>query len=115
MNVVELLICVFIVLSIFIISSNNIFKLLDLDFSYYFFETAVYSGLWKGNFAKTYSENSCFIERNNSSVNFKSACVRELNGLQVVSFQSARSNTYRLKNSLEITIEPILFEVSKGR
>lgn len=110
-NMVELITCIFLIFALGLFTSVKIFKVIDFDFSYYFFETAVYSGLWKGSFEKNYTQESCIIRKNSNLVKFRTTSTPELKGLQVVSFQSVRSNTYYLENSMEVTIEPILFEV----
>ncbi|MEM5872117.1 MAG: hypothetical protein QW051_04555 [Candidatus Aenigmatarchaeota archaeon] len=115
MTSIELLVCIFIIISIIFSVSVSLFKLIDFDFSYYYFETAVYSGMWRGKLAKSYTENICIVQKDNTLKEYRSFFENELKDLQVISFHSAKSGTYNLKNSTKITVEPILFEVSKGR
>jgi len=115
MTSVELLVCIFIIIFVVLSVSVNVLKLIDFDFSYYYFETAVYSGLWKGEFVKSYNENTCVVQKKDIFTEYKRASENDIKGLQVISFHSAKSGTYHLKNSNKITIEPILFEVSKER
>lgn len=114
MTIVELLISISIIIFLTFSVSANVSKLIDFGFSYYYFEAAVYSGMWKGQFTKDYVENTCIVQNGNFR-EYRNIGEGTLKGLQVNSFYWARSGTYELVKSDKITIEPILFEVSKGR
>lgn len=114
MTIVELLISISIIIFLTFSVSVNVSKLIDFGFSYYYFEAAVYSGMWKGRFMKDYVENTCIVQ-NDDFREYRNIGDGTLKGLQVISFRSAKSGTYHLKNSNKITIEPIIFEVSKER
>ncbi|MFN3692389.1 MAG: hypothetical protein ACK4R7_05815 [Fervidobacterium sp.] len=107
MSTLELLITLIVFTFIIYSVCVNFHKLLDLDFSYYYFETAVYSGLWKGYSVKEYDGGMCNIMFLGYNYYFKRFSDNSLNKLSVKSFENAKSGTY--KNS--ITIEPIFFEV----
>lgn len=107
MSTLEILITVLIFTVIIYIACVNFYKLLDFDFTYYYFETAVYSGLWKGYSQKEYIGDSCNITFLKNNYYIKRQSEESLNKLLVKSFENAKSGTY--KNF--ITIEPIFFKV----
>ncbi|MCX7654573.1 MAG: hypothetical protein N2Z58_07865 [Fervidobacterium sp.] len=114
--IVELLTCLTIIICIVLIVSVNLFNITDIDFTYYFFETIVYSGLWKGSFTKYYEKGICTLRKSDGTLIKNEKLYDEnINGLLVNPFCFAKSDTYCLNKPFQITIEPILFEVSRGR
>lgn len=105
--VISILIITFTLTSTILSFSN----LLNLDISYEYIQTAVYSGLWKSSVIKEYNSNSCRISRKDNKVEFYRVSEEPLNGLFVIPFSWTKSGTF-FKG---ITIEPIMFEVSNRK
>ncbi len=103
--VISILVITFILTSMIF----NFSKLLNLDIYYEYIQTAVYSGLWKANFVKEYNSNSCRIYRKDNKVEFYRVSEEALKGLFVIPFGWTESGTF----FNGITIEPIMFEVSR--
>lgn len=108
MSTLEILLSIFVLFFIMLGVSVNFYKLVNFDFSYYFFETAVYSGLWKGYSVKEYFSDTCKINMLGNNKSFRRLSDSSLDNLVVESFKTAKSGTY--KNM--ITLEPIVFQVS---
>ncbi len=89
----------------------NFSNLLNLDISYEYIQTAIYSGLWKTSVVKEYNSNSCRISRRDNRAEFYRVSEEPLNGLFVIPFSWAKSGTF----FGGITIEPIMFGVSNGK
>ncbi|MGC8820717.1 MAG: hypothetical protein ACP5PP_06435 [Fervidobacterium sp.] len=109
MTLLEILISIMVLTFVFSFLIVNFSNVLNVDLSYDIILTAVYSGLWKSDLIKEYFSRTCNVK--NKRVMFSIESENVLNGITILPFNCVKSGTF----FNGITIEPIMFEVSKGR
>ncbi|MEJ5257473.1 MAG: hypothetical protein WHS64_04405 [Fervidobacterium sp.] len=108
MNIVELSVVILILGMLFTFFVTTFLNAADIDLSNQYVETAVYSGLWKGELQKTYKSNECLVI-STSMFSFMRPTEPTLSNLIVMSFKWVRSDTYN-----SIAVEPIFLSISSN-
>uniref|UniRef100_A0A7V4NDV5 Uncharacterized protein n=1 Tax=Fervidobacterium pennivorans TaxID=93466 RepID=A0A7V4NDV5_FERPE len=109
MNLIELMVVLLILGSVFVAFSFRLVKMANIDFTKDYVETAVYAGLWKSQLYKDYKINNYCRIVTVDMVEFYKSSESCLSGLVVNSFRWAKGGTYS-----GVAVEPILFKVSGG-
>ncbi|WP_372590550.1 prepilin-type N-terminal cleavage/methylation domain-containing protein [Fervidobacterium pennivorans subsp. carthaginiensis] len=109
MNLIELMVVLLILGVVFVAFSVSLVKMVNIDLTKDYVETAVYAGLWKSQLYKDYKSNNYCRIATVDMVEFYKASESCLSGLMVNSFRWAKGGTYS-----GVAVEPIIFKVSGG-